>query len=215
MYSASDSISANITDVTMRVITIIKYHFRLEQFQNVIACTPPGVLAVLHLRKGYDTKSRYPFVSTSPCCTHSCCMKGQCTVWGTYLIRIRKSHSHAKHLQCIWCTQSTSLLTQPKGRIHIPIALTLSSANMSALWSNNSFTMAAFSCLGMLRVITVIRGLRPSYAKGACEWRAFVNMSCMAIVIIPSYTPARHTLLNASSALQVFLISRRICGISV
>ena len=146
--------------------------------------------------KGIWYEVQISVVSTSPCCTHSCCMKGQCTVWGTYLIRIRKSHSHAKHLQCTWCTQSTSLLTQPKGRIHIPIALTLSSANMSALWSNNSLTMAAFSSLGMRRFITDIRGLRPSYAKGECEWHAFVNMFCMYgdghHVVIP---PARHTLM--------------------
>ena len=99
--------------------------------------------------------------------------------------------------------------------IHIRPALTLSWANMSALQCNNSFTMAALSGLGISRLITDIRGLHPSYAKGECEWRAFVGMSCVVIVIMPSYMSARHTLLNASSALQVFLISRRSCGISV
>ena len=51
IQSASDSISASMTDVIMRFITTNTYPFRLEQFQNLVTRATPGGLAVLYLRK--------------------------------------------------------------------------------------------------------------------------------------------------------------------
>ena len=98
MYSASDSISANITDVTMRVITIIKYPFRLEQLQNVVGRASPGGLAVLCFKKGTCNQTQISLVSALFLCrTYSYCLHGSSIRYLRYLVRKRTLHSHAKY----------------------------------------------------------------------------------------------------------------------